>query len=130
MSQADRDGTIRDLENELDELAKLPEDQQTGARIEQLESQLNQLRQDLLAKMTAYDKVGLARHAERPYFLDYVPLLFEEFEEWHGDRKFGDDPAIVAGFALFHGKPVCLVGQEEGTRDQGKASQKLRNAEA
>ncbi len=120
MSQADRDGTIRDLENELDELAKLPEDQQTGARIEQLESQLNQLRQDLLAKMTAYDKVGLARHAERPYFLDYVPLLFEEFEEWHGDRKFGDDPAIVAGFALFHGKPVCLVGQEKGRGTKGK----------
>ena len=120
MSQADRDGTIRDLENQLDELAKLPEDQQTGARIEQLESQLNQLRQDLLAKMTAYDKVGLARHAERPYFLDYVPLLFEEFEEWHGDRKFGDDPAIVAGFALFHGKPVCVVGQEKGRGTKGK----------
>lgn len=120
MSQADRDGKIRDLDNELDELAKLPEDQQTGARIEQLESQLNQLRQDLLARMTAYDKVRLARHAERPYFLDYVPLLFEEFQEWHGDRKFGDDPAIVAGFAFFHGKPVCLVGQEKGRGTKGK----------
>ena len=110
----DKDGAIRDLEHELDALAKLPEEQGTGARIEQLESQLNQLRQDLLDRMTAYDKVGLARHPQRPYFLDYVPLLFEEFEEWHGDRKFGDDPAVVAGFALFHGHPVCLVGQEKG----------------
>ena len=116
----DKDGAIRDLEHELDALAKLPEDRGTGARIEQLESQLNRLRQELLDRMTDYDKVQLARHPQRPYFLDYVPLLFEEFEEWHGDRKFGDDPAIVTGFALFQGHPVCLVGQEKGRGTKGK----------
>ena len=116
----DKDGAIRDLEHELDALAKLPEDRRSGARIEQLQSQLNRLRQELLDRMTAYDKVQLARHPKRPYFLDYVPLLFEEFEEWHGDRKFGDDPAIVTGFALFQGQPVCLVGQEKGRGTKGK----------
>ncbi len=115
MSQRpDDDGSIPDLEHELDTLAKLPQDRETGARIRRLESQLDRLRRELLDEMTAYEKIQLARHPQRPYFLDYVPLLFEEFEQWHGDRKFGDDPAIVAGCALFQGHPVCLVGQEKG----------------
>jgi acetyl-CoA carboxylase carboxyl transferase subunit alpha len=46
--------------------------------------------------------------------MDYVELLFEEFEEWHGDRKFGDDPAVMTGFAFLRGQPVCLVGQQKG----------------
>ena len=108
------DGAIQDLERDLDELHKRPEHRHTEARIEQLESQLGQLRQDLLDKMTAYDKVRLARHPQRPYFLDYVSMIFEEFEEWHGDRKFGDDPAVVAGFGFLGSRPVCLVGQQKG----------------
>lgn len=67
-----------------------------------------------VGSMTAYDKVRLARHPKRPYFLDYVDLMFDEFEECHGDRKFADDPAIVAGFAFFKGRAVCLVGQQKG----------------
>ncbi len=67
-----------------------------------------------LQGMTAYDKVRLARHPKRPYFLDYIELLFDEFEEIHGDRNFADDPAIVSGFSLFRGRPVCLVGQQKG----------------
>ena len=113
-SAPESDGAIRDLEQELDELNKLPEDRQTEARIEQLESQLGQLRQDRLDKMTAYDKVQLARHPQRPYFLDYIRMIFEEFEELHGDRKFGNDPAIVAGFGLLGNRPVCLIGQQKG----------------
>jgi len=70
--------------------------------------------ESLLDTMTSYDKVRLARHAERPYFVDYVGLVFQEFEEWHGDRRFGDDPAIVTGFAFLNGRPVCLVGQQKG----------------
>ncbi len=120
----DKDGAIRDLENELEALAKMGEARVGGDRIEELESELNRLRQEALARMTAYDKVQLARHPERPYFLDYVPLLFEEFEEWHGDRKFGDDPAVVAGFALFQGHPVCLVGQQKG---RGTKQKLIRN---
>ncbi len=64
--------------------------------------------------LSAYEKVQLARHPQRPYFLDYVQLLCSDFSEFHGDRKFADDPAIVAGFAFFAGRPVCLIGHQKG----------------
>ena len=64
--------------------------------------------------LSPYEKVKLARDPRRPYFLDYVEYLCTDFVEIHGDRKFGDDPAIVTGFALFQGRPVCLVGHQKG----------------
>jgi acetyl-CoA carboxylase carboxyl transferase subunit alpha len=64
--------------------------------------------------LTAYEKVQLARHPLRPYFLDYVQFLFTDFIEVHGDRKFGDDAAIVARVAFFDGQPVCIVGHQKG----------------
>jgi acetyl-CoA carboxylase carboxyl transferase subunit alpha len=64
--------------------------------------------------LTAYQKVQLARHPQRPYFLDYVELVCPEFVEIHGDRKFGDDAAIVGGFGLLRKVPVCLIGHQKG----------------
>jgi acetyl-CoA carboxylase carboxyl transferase subunit alpha len=64
--------------------------------------------------LSAYEKVQLARHPQRPYFLDYVQHLCTDFIEVHGDRKFGDDPAIIGGFAFFRGQPVCLIGIQKG----------------
>jgi len=64
--------------------------------------------------LTAYQKVQLARHPQRPYFLDYVEHLCPDFVEVHGDRKFGDDAAIVAGFGTLRGIPVCLIGHQKG----------------
>ena len=64
--------------------------------------------------LSAYEKVKLARDPKRPYFLDYVEYLCTDFSEIHGVRKFGDDPAIVTGFAFFHGRTVCLVGHQKG----------------
>jgi acetyl-CoA carboxylase carboxyl transferase subunit alpha len=70
---------------------------------------------------TAFDRVKLARHADRPYALDFIERLFEDFVELHGDRRFADDPAIVSGFAKFHGLPVVVVGQQKGrdTKQRG-----------
>src|SRR5215475_155024 len=62
----------------------------------------------------AWDRVKLARHANRPYTLDYIGLLFTQFCEIHGDRRFGDDPAIVAGFARFHDEPCVVIGHQKG----------------
>jgi len=66
------------------------------------------------AKRTAWQKVELARHPQRPYTLDYVKMLLEGFSEIHGDRGFADDPAIVCGMARFHGIPVLAVGHQKG----------------
>src|SRR5436190_2682940 len=65
-------------------------------------------------QLSAYQKVQLARHAQRPYFLDYIQHLCLDFVEMHGDRRFADDPAIVAGFGFFHGRLVCLIGHQKG----------------
>jgi acetyl-CoA carboxylase carboxyl transferase subunit alpha len=63
---------------------------------------------------TAFERVQLARHPDRPYTLDFIERMFEDFVEIHGDRRYGDDPAIVCGFARFHGMPVALVGHQKG----------------
>ncbi len=62
----------------------------------------------------AWDRVKLARHANRPYTLDYIELLFTDFFEIHGDRRFGDDPAMVAGFASFHEEACVVIGHQKG----------------
>ena len=63
---------------------------------------------------TAFERVQLARHPERPHTLDFVERLFEDFVEVHGDRRYADDPAIVSGFARFHGMPVTVIGHQKG----------------
>lgn len=63
---------------------------------------------------TAFERVQLARHADRPYTLDLIERLFEDFVELHGDKRFGEDPAIVCGLARFHGLPVIIVGHQKG----------------
>lgn len=64
--------------------------------------------------LTAFQRVQLARHHDRPYTLDFVERLFEDFLELHGDRRFADDPAIICGMAHFHGLPVVAVGHQKG----------------
>ena len=73
---------------------------------------------------TAFERVQLARHPDRPYTLDFIERLFDEFVELHGDRRFGDDPAIVCGSARFHGLPIVVVGPPERSRHK---TTKLRN---
>jgi acetyl-CoA carboxylase carboxyl transferase subunit alpha len=65
-------------------------------------------------ELTAFQRVQLARHSERPYTLDFIERLFEDFIELHGDRRFADDPAIICGMAHFHGLPVVVVGHQKG----------------
>lgn len=73
---------------------------------------------------TAFERVQLARHNDRPYTLDFIERLFEEFEELHGDRRFANDPAIVCGLARFHSLPVAVIGHQKG-RDTKQ--RRLRN---
>ena len=70
--------------------------------------------EDGVGQTGAFERVKLARHADRPYTLDYVSRLFEEFVELHGDRRFADDRALWCGLARYHGRPITVVGQQKG----------------
>jgi acetyl-CoA carboxylase carboxyl transferase subunit alpha len=70
--------------------------------------------QPSVVEKTAFERVQLARHPDRPYTMDFIERLFEEFVELHGDRRFGDDPAIICGLARFHGLPVVVIGHQKG----------------
>src|SRR5215470_18626070 len=74
----------------------------------------DQLESAPAASTEAWRRVQLARHPKRPHALDYIERMFTDFSELHGDRYFGDDPAIVAGFAFFEGKPVIIVAEQKG----------------
>ncbi len=68
----------------------------------------------VFSTLTPYQRCQVARHQDRPYTLDYVAAVFSDFTELHGDRRFADDPAVVAGFALFDGDPVAVIGHQKG----------------
>lgn len=71
-------------------------------------------------RSTAWDRVQLARHPQRPHASDYIDRLFERFQEIHGDRAFGDDAAIVSGFCFFRDQPLMVIGQQKGRRTEDK----------
>ena len=94
------------------------------AQIEGLEKHRTAVLENIFAHMTPWDKVLLARHEKRPYTLDYVSAIFEDFQELHGDRAYAEDGAIVAGLARLGGRSVAIIGQQKG-RDL--KSRQLRN---
>lgn len=79
-----------------------------------LEKKRNKLQSDVYAKLTRWQRVQLARHPMRPYSLDLVSLIFDDFFELHGDRYFSDDKAMIGGFAMLNNMPVMFVGQQKG----------------
>ncbi|MBP1608299.1 MAG: acetyl-coenzyme carboxylase carboxyl transferase subunit alpha [Acidobacteria bacterium] len=89
-------------------------DQTPDSEIERLRAEIDRLRKEKLQAGDAWQRTLLARHDQRPYALDYVERLFQDFSEIHGDRRFSDDPAIVAGMATYHGHPVMVIGQQKG----------------
>jgi acetyl-CoA carboxylase carboxyl transferase subunit alpha len=97
---------------ELRELAN--EDPRFGAELRRLEEKAAVLAREVFAGLTPMQKVQLSRHPSRPYSQDYIERLFEDFVELHGDRRFADDAAIVAGLGRFHGRSVAIVGHRKG----------------
>ena len=114
MERTRRQREIEDLEREVAELRRLATPGSSQSEIERLQEQVGELRREFYAHLGAWQRTQLARHPQRPYTLDLVRLLFSDFSELHGDRCFGDDAAIVAGFARFHGRPVLVVGHQKG----------------
>ncbi len=107
---------VLELEQRIQELREQADAQGLGAadELDELERKAEALRREIYATLTPYQRVQLARHPRRPYTLDYLERCFTEFAELHGDRHFGDDPAIVAGPALIEGRAVMVIGQQKG----------------
>lgn len=105
------------LYKEIEALSMLPRTPERERGIESLRARAQSIRADIYANLTPWQRVLVARHPNRPNTLDYVPLLFTDWFEIHGDRRFADDHAIVAGTAEYKGQPVCVVGHQKGSAD-------------
>ena len=108
---------IADLEAKIEELSKLSETAKPGAfddEIDALRTRAQQMRREAYANLDAWQKTQVARHPDRPHFVDYVGALIDEFQELRGDRKFADDQAIMGGLGRFRGRPVMVMGNEKG----------------
>jgi acetyl-CoA carboxylase carboxyl transferase subunit alpha len=97
---------------ELRELAR--EDARLAPELKRLEEKADRLAREVFANLSPMQKVQLSRHPSRPYTLDYVERLLDDFIELHGDRRFSDDEAIVSGIARYHGRSVVVVGHQKG----------------
>jgi len=102
------------LLKEIEALSLMPQTPERKAAIDQLEARAKLLRAELYASLKPWQVVQVARHPNRPCMLDYVERLFTEFIELHGDRRYGDDTAIVTGFGYFHGSAVAIIGHQKG----------------
>jgi acetyl-CoA carboxylase carboxyl transferase subunit alpha len=92
----------------------MAEQESPQAEIERLRAEVERLRNESMQEGDALRRTHLARHDQRPYTSDYIERIFQNFSEIHGDRRYADDPAIVAGMAVYHGDPVMIVGQQKG----------------
>ena len=105
---------IIELEQKIVEMRKYADNLGIADEIATLENKVDQLRENVYNNLTRWQRVQLARHPDRPYTLDYIPLIAEDFIELHGDRRFGDDKAIVAGFCTISKETVLIVGHQKG----------------
>src|SRR6267154_2464890 len=114
MKRDARKHELEKLGREVERLRLLARPEFPAQDLERLRTEVSQLRHEFYDHMGAWQRTLLARHPQRPYMMDYVRLLFEGFHELHGDRAYGDDPAMIVGFAKYHGRPVAVIGQQKG----------------
>ncbi len=105
---------IIELEKKIDEMRKMADTLDISSEINKLETKVNELRKNVFDNLTPWQIVQLARHPERPYTLDYIYLMTDNFIELHGDRNYGDDKAVVGGFANIGDETVMIIGQQKG----------------
>ena len=107
---------IAELEVKIEELQLVGSDAEMdiSQEIEILHQKSTKLTEKIYSNLSAWNIVKVARHPKRPYSLDYIPRIFSEFDELHGDRHFGDDKAIIGGIARLDDRPVMVIGQEKG----------------
>ncbi|WEX10083.1 acetyl-CoA carboxylase carboxyltransferase subunit alpha [Chelativorans sp. AA-79] len=114
---------VADLEGKILELKKLTESGEAvdvGEEIARLERRSKDALRDIYRALTPWQKAQVARHPDRPHCMDYVRALFTDFTPLAGDRAFGEDEAVVAGFARFRGESIAVIGQEKGNDTQSR----------
>ena len=123
--QSNESQTVRELEQRISELAQVSGPSGSHDEIDRLRHQLEAVRRGTGAPSEgneAWSRVLLARHPQRPYTHDYIDMLFTDFTELRGDRRFGDDRAMLCGLARFEGQPVAVVGQQKGRDTKQKVT--------
>jgi len=114
---------LAELERRIGELKHMDLEQpgvDLSDDIARLEKKLNKMRRDVYSNISRWQRTQIARHPQRPYTLDYIEALMEDFVELHGDRNFADDKSIVGGVAWFNGKPVMVIGHQKGRNTKEK----------
>src|SRR5260370_1117939 len=122
-SYLDFEKPVAEIEAKVEELRALAETGDTGGiaeEIARLEGRASAALKDLYADLNPWQKTQVARHPQRPHCLDYVAQLVSNFVPFAGDRKFGDDEAIVGGFGRFRGESVCVIGHEKGSSTESR----------
>ena len=121
MAVLDFERPIVELEEKLQALRRYAGEEgvDLSEQISKLEGELRKLTEDIFSKLTPWQRVQLARHPDRPYALDYIRGMTTDFVELHGDRYFGDDPAVVGGLAKLGERSVVVVGQQKGRGTKG-----------
>ncbi len=112
---------IAELETKIGELREYSTDNvDFSSEIKKLEKKADKLKKEVYSNLTRWQRTQLARHANRPYTLDYIERIFTDWTEVHGDRNYRDDPALVCGFARIDGKPCCVIGHQKGRNTKQK----------
>jgi len=122
-SYLDFEKPVAELEAKIEELRAMQVEGQSvaiGEEINRIESKAAQALRELYGELSPWQKTQVARHPQRPHCLDYIGHLFGEFVALAGDRKHGEDAAIVGGFGRFRGESVCVIGQEKGSDTEGR----------
>jgi acetyl-CoA carboxylase carboxyl transferase subunit alpha len=117
-SYLDFEKPVAELDAKADELRAVQPEGESSAvaeEISRIEAKALQTLKDLYDNLTPWQKAQVARHPQRPHAIDYVNTLITDFQAFAGDRKFGDDAAILGGFGRFRGEPVCILGNEKGS---------------
>jgi acetyl-CoA carboxylase carboxyl transferase subunit alpha len=115
------------LKEQIDALAET-DDLGKKEKIADLRRQIEAEWAEIVPRLTTVHIVQIARHPKRPYTLDYVPVLFQDFMEMHGDRRFADDPAIVAGLASYKGRTVAVIGHQKGRTTRARIERNFGQA--
>ena len=112
---------IAELEIKIGELREYSTDSvDFSSEIKKLEKKADKLKKEIYANLSRWQRTQLARHANRPYTLDYIEHIFTDFFEVHGDRNFREDPALICGFAKIDGKSCCVIGHQKGRNTKEK----------